>query len=129
MIKHNGYYITSTPDVEENAGGRFYQIYSDESCDNEVDNFCLSREQLADEDNLVKQYVDKLAGMTHEVEDYEKKERYVGLFGEWADEHTSEDRREDIEFELHDLYYELVVDYGDIKPSTLYKKLSEEITK
>lgn len=129
MIKHNGYYITSTPDVEENAGGRFYQIYSDESCNNEVDNFCLSKEQLADEDKLVRQYVDKLAGKAHEVEDYEKKERYVGLFGEWADENTSEDRREDIEFELHDLYYELVVDYGDIKPSTLYEKLSEEITK
>lgn len=64
MIKHNGYYITSTPDVEENAGGRFYQVYSDESCDNEVDNFCLSREQLADEDKLVRQYVDKLADDT-----------------------------------------------------------------
>lgn len=62
------------------------------------------------------------------ADDYEKKERYVGLFGEWADENTGEDRREDIEFELHDLYYELVVDYGDIKPSTLYEKLSEEIT-
>lgn len=63
------------------------------------------------------------------VDNYEKKERYVGLFGEWQDENTSEDRREDIEFELHDLYYELVVDYGDIKPSTLYEILSEEITK
>lgn len=129
MVKYNGYYITSTPDIEENAGGRFYQVYSDESCDNEVDNFCLSKEQLADEDKLVRQYVDKLAEKAHEIDDYEKKERYVGLFGEWADENTSEDRREDIEFELHDLYYELVVDYGDIKPSTLYKKLSEEITK
>ena len=62
MVKYHGYYITSTPDVEENAGGRFYQIYSDESCDNEVDNFCLSKEQLTDEDKLVRQYVDKLVG-------------------------------------------------------------------
>lgn len=62
------------------------------------------------------------------IDDYEKKERYVGLFAEWADENTHEDRREDIEFELHDLYYELVVDYGDIKPSALYEKLSKEIT-
>lgn len=63
------------------------------------------------------------------MSDYEKKERYVGLFSEWVNKNTNEDRREDIEFELHDLYYELVVDYGDIKPSTLYKKLNEEITK
>lgn len=61
------------------------------------------------------------------MEDLEKKKRYVSLFGEWADERTHEDRREDIEFELHDLYYELVVDYGDIKPSTLYKRLNKEI--
>lgn len=128
MIKHNGYYITSTPDIEENAGGRFYQVYSDESCDNEVDNFCLSKEQLADEDKLVRQYVDKLvAEKAHEVDDYEKKERYVGLFGEWADENTSEDRREDIEFEIRELYYELAGTYGNAKPSELYKILSEEI--
>lgn len=62
------------------------------------------------------------------VDDYEKKERYVGLFGEWADENTSEDRREDIEFEIRSLYYELVGDSG-LKPSELYNKLSEEITK
>lgn len=63
------------------------------------------------------------------TEPYEKKERYVGLFGEWAAKDTNEDRREDIEFELRDLYYELAADYGDVKPSKLYDILSEEITK
>lgn len=61
MIKYKGFYITSTPDVEENMGGRFYQIYSDERCDNEVDYFCLSKEQLTDEDKMVKQYIDNLS--------------------------------------------------------------------
>lgn len=62
------------------------------------------------------------------MSDFEKKERYVGLWGEWKDEHTHEDRREDIEFELRDLYYELAGG-RDIKPSELYYELSEEITK
>ena len=78
--------------------------------------------------DLIMNWVEQLDD-EKEVDDYIKKEEYVGLYAEWADNDTDEDRREDIESELRDLYNELVVDYGDIKPYTLYEKLSEEITK
>ena len=58
------------------------------------------------------------------MNDYEKKEKYVGLFGEWVDEATSASRRAEIEPEIRKLYWELD---GYLKPAELYNKLVKEI--
>lgn len=58
------------------------------------------------------------------MNEYEKKERYVGLFGEWTDEATSAGRRAEIEPELRELYEELD---SYLKPAELYNKLIKEI--
>ena len=45
MIKIGKYYITSTPDCGENEGGLFCQVYTDRACDNEIDNFCVHKDE------------------------------------------------------------------------------------
>ena len=66
-----------------------------------------------------------------DTKNYAIKEDLLGYIGEWLDEGTDEDRRDDIEFEIADLSRQLVAlepEYKGLKMSELYEKLREEIT-
>lgn len=66
------------------------------------------------------------------VENYELKETIVGLIGEWLDDLTELDRRENIEFELPPLVRKLWKSepkYEGMKTQDLYNELVKEITK
>lgn len=66
-----------------------------------------------------------------DTKNYATKEDLLGYIGEWLDERTDEDRRDDIEFEIADLSRQLMAlepEYKGLKMSELYKKLREEIT-
>ena len=64
------------------------------------------------------------------VENYELKETIVGLIGEWLDDLTDLDRRENIEFVLPPLVYKLwerEPQYKGMKTQDLYNKLVKEL--
>lgn len=66
-----------------------------------------------------------------DTKNYAIKEDLLGYIGEWLDEKTDEDRRDDIEFEIADLSRQLMAlepEYKGLKMSELYEKLREEIT-
>ena len=66
MKRYRGYYITTTPDTDENTGGLFCQVYSDRSCDTEVDNFCVHEGE--DFDKIAERNIDlMLAQMENKV--------------------------------------------------------------
>lgn len=45
-MKYGRMYITECRDCGENDGGYFCQIYYDEDCEKEIDNFCIHKEEL-----------------------------------------------------------------------------------
>lgn len=64
------------------------------------------------------------------VENYELKETIVGLIGEWLDDLTDLDRRENIEFDLPPLVHklwELEPQYKGMKTQDLYNELVKEL--
>ena len=46
-MKYRGYYITTCDDIAENEGGLYCQVYADENCGKEVDDFCIHADELA----------------------------------------------------------------------------------
>lgn len=59
-MKYKDLYISCTEDCEENEGGYFCQVYTDESLDDEIDYFCIHTDELETntiEDNI-RLYID-----------------------------------------------------------------------
>lgn len=52
-------YVTSTEDCDENKGGLYCQIYADPELNNELDNFCIHKEELEQStfNQLAREYV------------------------------------------------------------------------
>ena len=64
------------------------------------------------------------------VDNYELKETIVGLIGEWLDDLTNLDRRENIEFDLPPLVHKLwerEPKYKGMKTQDLYNELVKEL--
>lgn len=45
-MEYKGFYVTYTADCEDNLGGYFCQVYKDSNLDYEIDNFCIHKEEL-----------------------------------------------------------------------------------
>ena len=57
-MKYRGFYISRTEDCEENEGGFFCQIYADENFENEIDYFCIRKQEIENIDDLIIKYID-----------------------------------------------------------------------
>lgn len=57
-MEYRGFYISRTEDCEENEGGFFCQIYTDENFDNEIDYFCIRKQEIENIDDLIIKYID-----------------------------------------------------------------------
>ena len=59
-MEYKGFYITYIDDCNENVGGYFCQVYTNNNLDYELDNFCIHKEDLINssvEENITK-YID-----------------------------------------------------------------------
>lgn len=78
MDKVLNYYITTTPDTDENEGGLFCQVYTDEGCENEIDYFCVHKDEMDNYEGAIKEYIKAHKGELAEkrrIKMSEKKER------------------------------------------------------
>ncbi len=52
-------YVTSTEDCDENEGGLYCQIYADSELENELDDFCIHKDELENNtfERIAKEYV------------------------------------------------------------------------
>jgi len=63
MITHLGICITFTEDCDENKGGYYCQMYTDENLDNEIGDFCIHPNEFKTfEDAVVKarQFIEEI---------------------------------------------------------------------
>lgn len=49
-MKYGNAWITYTEDCDENEGGYYCQVYADEEQANQIDDFCITPEQLKEHD-------------------------------------------------------------------------------
>lgn len=49
-MKYGNVWITSTEDCEENEGGYYCQVFADEEWTTQLDDFCITPEQLEEHD-------------------------------------------------------------------------------
>lgn len=47
-MKYRGLFISVTPDCDENTGGYYCQVYTDEDMANQIDDFCIHPDELAE---------------------------------------------------------------------------------
>ena len=40
-MKYGKVWVSTTPDCDENLGGYYCQVYSDEDMENQIDDFCI----------------------------------------------------------------------------------------
>lgn len=55
-------------------------------------------------------------------------EDFTGLIGEYYDEATSLDRKEDLEWELRECYQQVIArhpEWANLKPTEIYDKITE----
>ena len=60
-------YVTFYPDCEENVGGYYCQVYTDENCISEIDNFMVHVKDIADKkdpyaavEELAREYIESI---------------------------------------------------------------------
>ena len=51
-MEYKGLYVSCTDDCGVNAGGYYCQVYTDDSMDEQIDDFCVHPEELAENPDI-----------------------------------------------------------------------------
>jgi hypothetical protein len=60
MIKFDELFITFCPDCGDNVGGFYCQVYSDDTYEEEIDNFVIPKEECNGDLSKAEEYAKKL---------------------------------------------------------------------
>jgi hypothetical protein len=63
MIKFDELFITFCPDCGDNVGGFYCQVYSDDTYEEEIDNFVIPKEECNGDLSKAEEYAKKLLNM------------------------------------------------------------------